>query len=191
MQLNMLYLAVIYTYSFKNNKMVSWRQGAKEAAPFQLIFSTLQDQQLWSSFERSATSLGMTRMALESQKRDILPWCPIKYLFSSSVNSVFPRWNMGSLPSKSSSGAALSDQSLIHHQPTTWKVEHYVALYIFSSIVMPLWPQPPGVSGSSFKVLSCHRFSLYSTVNSSPTLPSSGFLKADFAVLWFFNYAYF
>lgn len=103
---------------------------------------------------------------------------------------------MGSLPSKSSSGSALSeDQSLIHHQPTTWKAEHYAALQILSSTVMLLWPQPARVSDSSFKVLSCHRFPICAIVNlafsSSPTLPSSGFLKADFAVLWFFNYVCF
>lgn len=69
MKLNMLYLAVIYTYSFKNNTTVSRRQGAKEAVPVHLVFFTLQDQQLWSSFERSAASLGTRRMAQDSSEK--------------------------------------------------------------------------------------------------------------------------
>lgn len=69
MKLTMLYLAVIYAYRSKNNKMVSRRQGAKEVVPVCLVFFTLHDQQLWSSFERSATSLGMTKTAQDSSEK--------------------------------------------------------------------------------------------------------------------------
>lgn len=69
MKLSMLYLAVIYAYSSKNNKIISQRQGAKEAIPYGLVFSTLYDQQLWSSFERSATSPGMTTIAQDSSEK--------------------------------------------------------------------------------------------------------------------------
>lgn len=89
MKLCMLYLADIYTYSSKNNEMVSWRQEAKEAVPVCLVLSTLHDQQLWSSYGCTLRGvqplLEWPRWHKTAQKRGILPWWSIEHLCSSTM----------------------------------------------------------------------------------------------------------